>query len=78
MVKGEDLIEKGNKIICRQQERSIEENEEALKLLASERVESEEREKDKLVKELNQQFIQIQEKSWKNPKLVKAMELLGD
>lgn len=73
--KGEKL-KMANEIILSQQDKTIEENREVLELLASEKVEQREREKEKLEDEFNKALEKVRKKNWENPKIIEVLEKL--
>lgn len=78
MVEREDGLKEANKLIVENQEVSIDKRERTLELLATERVEDEEREREKIIEELNRIFCDVEEGLWEDPSFVKTMEKLKD
>lgn len=78
MAERKDKLEEGNRIVLEMQDRTLEKNREALKLLASERIGEGEREKEKILKELDRAFLRTERKLWEDPEFVKGMEKIGN
>lgn len=78
MAERKHRLEEGNRIIREQQDETIERNQEALELLASEKVVKKVEGREKILDNLNEALLEIEKELWKDPEFLKAMEGLED